>query len=68
VLKQNNTIKIIVKDNGIGFISENIHKGLGLQNIENRAKIANVEIAFSSEINVGTQIEIKLKANKIYLG
>ena len=68
VLKQNNTIKIFVKDNGIGFNSETVHKGLGLQNIENRAKIANVEIAFSSEINVGSQIEIKLKANKIYLG
>lgn len=68
VLKINNSIKIIVKDNGIGFDSKTVQKGLGLQNIENRAKIANVEIDYSSVINSGTQLEIKLKPNKIYLG
>lgn len=67
VFKQNNIIKIVLSDNGIGFDYELIHKGLGLQNIENRAKIANVEIDYSSKLKSGTQIEITLKTNKIYL-
>jgi signal transduction histidine kinase len=57
----------VLSDNGIGFDYELIHKGLGLQNIENRAKIANVEIDYSSKLKSGTQIEITLKTNKIYL-
>ena len=68
LLKLNNCIKIIVQDNGKGFDSQTAQKGLGLQNIENRALIANVEINHTSIINVGTQMEIILKPNKKYLG
>jgi len=67
ILKQKNTIKIVLNDNGVGFDYESVQKGLGLQNIQNRAKIANVALDYTSKINVGTQIEIKLKAKKLFL-
>ena len=67
IQKLTHTINIIIKDDGIGFDFGKVQMGLGLQNIEKRAKIANVEISYSSVMNEGTQIKMKLKANKILL-
>lgn len=50
---------ISVSDNGIGFVtSNNSNKGIGLQNIENRAKLIGATALFTSEKNKGTTLNI----------
>jgi signal transduction histidine kinase len=45
---QNDELIIIVKDNGVGFLSEVKKEGISLSNIKNRAKLICVEVIFSS--------------------
>ncbi len=53
---------ISVSDNGIGFsISKNTNKGIGLQNIENRANLIGAKALFLSEQNKGTTLNIQYK-------
>jgi signal transduction histidine kinase len=50
---------ISVSDNGIGFsTTESKGKGIGLQNIKNRAKLIGAKANFSSEKNKGTTLII----------
>jgi len=58
-----NEVCIQIKDNGIGFDSKNVLFGNGLNNMEERAKKIQATLLIHSEINEGTMIEIKLKAN-----
>jgi len=52
-------LEIIAKDNGIGFdISEYSLKGIGIQNIKNRAELINAIFNFNSTPNKGTVIKI----------
>jgi signal transduction histidine kinase len=54
-----NTIKIIAKDNGIGFeINKTKSKGIGLQNIKARAKLINAKVKMKSEPKKGTSLII----------
>ncbi len=55
--KNNNGIKILVKDNGIGFNPEIDYKGMGLKSIKYRASLIMADIKISSNSN-GTQFEI----------
>jgi two-component system NarL family sensor kinase len=54
-------LKIVAKDNGIGFSSDVKKKGIGLSNIKKRAQLIGAEIQFSSEKNKGTSLEIQYK-------
>lgn len=56
----NNKQIIRISDNGCGFDLAQIKKGLGLKNMEQRAKIAKATYSISSEINVGTCIQLIL--------
>ena len=56
------SLLITASDNGIGFsTSENTHKGIGLQNIKNRAKLIGAEAKFMSQKNKGTTLSINYK-------
>jgi len=53
---------ITVSDNGIGFLAtESLNKGIGLQNIKNRAKLIGAEANFTSQKNKGTTLSINYK-------
>jgi signal transduction histidine kinase len=53
-------ISIEVADNGKGFNMHQIRNGLGLKNMDYRAKAAGLEYEFSSEIGSGTFLKIKI--------
>ncbi len=56
------SLDISASDNGIGFSSsENLDKGIGLINIENRAKLIGASAVFTSEKNKGTTLHIIYK-------
>jgi len=56
---QNNRLTILVKDNGVGYdTSITSSSGIGLQNIQNRAKLINADIEMKSELNKGTILKI----------
>lgn len=50
----NNQLKIEVKDNGVGFNSEEIERGSGMFNMQSRAKMINATLNFESSTNKGT--------------
>lgn len=54
------TLKMCIKDNGVGFDTSEISKskGIGWQNIYSRVSILNGTISISSQIGKGTEIEI----------
>jgi len=56
------TLLIIAKDNGVGFDMKILeeHKGIGLINIEERAKLINAQTTISSTIDEGTQLTITI--------
>ena len=56
-----NNMVIVLADNGDGFVMEEIQNGLGLDNIYQRAKIANLNCNFKSIENKGTRLELKAK-------
>jgi signal transduction histidine kinase len=58
ISKNETHLEVNLIDNGIGFDHTLITNGLGLNNIEKRAKLANVECYLTSEINEGTHLKI----------
>ena len=58
ILKLESHLEINLIDNGVGFDHTLITNGLGLNNIEKRAKLANVKCYLTSEINEGTHLKI----------
>lgn len=57
-----NELEIIAADDGVGFSSlENKTKGIGLENIKNRAKLIGACAVFRSEVNKGTSLKIVYK-------
>lgn len=59
--KNTNQILIEITDNGKGFDISKVKSGLGLKNIDYRAKAAGLDCDFSSEIGSGTSLIIKAK-------
>ena len=52
-------LQITAKDNGIGFVKEETsHKGIGLHNIESRAKLIGANVGFQSVPEEGTSLVI----------
>jgi len=63
--KINQQLKVEIKDNGIGFNTEDIKQentGVGLNNIFSRAKLINATVHINSIINQGTTITILLNS------
>jgi hypothetical protein len=58
---QEESLTIITKDNGIGFLPDIKKEGIGLSNIKNRAKLIGATALFSSENNKGTTLQIQYK-------
>ncbi len=54
--KRNESIYIEVEDDGIGFDSEKVRLGLGLQNIQHRMKMSRIKGDFTSEPGKGARI------------
>jgi signal transduction histidine kinase len=60
-LKRNGgTVFLQVQDNGRGFASENIRKGLGLHNIRNRAEIFGGSLTVHSAPGAGCTIAVAI--------
>jgi signal transduction histidine kinase len=53
-------LTIIAKDNGKGFeeSTDNLNKGIGLQNMKSRGKLIGAEIELESQIDKGTKLTI----------
>jgi signal transduction histidine kinase len=58
--KQNENLKLIIQDDGIGFDTNNIRKGNGLGNIKLRSESMNGECNIQSSLKKGTRIEINI--------
>lgn len=53
-------IYILVSDNGKGFEPSLIRQGFGLNNMQKRAKISNVNLSISSELSKGTTLKLEI--------
>ncbi|MCX7875366.1 MAG: ATP-binding protein, partial [Melioribacteraceae bacterium] len=64
-VKNENTLNIVVEDNGVGFKQEEIQKpnSMGLINIFECVKILDGKISINSKLNNGTKVEINLPLN-----
>ena len=62
IAKTFNDITISISDNGIGFDEETVLKGLGIQNVQHRIKMANIKGELKSTLGKGT--ELKLVINR----
>lgn len=52
--------RLVVSDNGRGFDTTQPHEGNGLRNFETRAEASEMTIKISSEIGVGTTVEVRV--------
>jgi signal transduction histidine kinase len=64
--KENDTLKLQIKDNGIGFDYATMqsvksdNKGLGLKSIANRVNMLQGKVSFNSESGKGTEVRIDI--------
>lgn len=55
-----NGIKISIEDNGVGFCTKTEYTGNGIKNYKIRTLDDEIKVNVSSEINVGTSVEVML--------
>jgi len=56
---ENNKLQLLIEDNGKGFEStEKENDGIGLKNIQERARLAQAELAITSKLGEGTKIVV----------
>lgn len=60
VLNWSNTLRISVTDDGIGFVPETTKSGLGLFNMQNRAKLVGGVLNFEKDISKGTNATLTI--------
>ena len=61
IQKESDQLLISVKDNGKGFDPQKISEpGIGLLNMQNRAKTIGATFSLNSELNTGTRIDISV--------
>jgi signal transduction histidine kinase/ligand-binding sensor domain-containing protein len=65
-IEQNeNTVLIVIKDNGKGFNAEDSKKGgLGLVGLKERSQLLNGELLIDSKLGEGTKIEVRIQKPK----
>ena len=64
-IKQNDSeLEMIFKDDGIGFDPNLNKQGNGLENIKERCDLIHAKLKITSNLNVGTTVEINLKTNE----
>ncbi len=57
---ENNQLKLLVQDDGIGFNAEQVTAGNGLQNMRQRAVLLSGKLDISSKINQGTRLQLEM--------
>lgn len=55
-----NNLKVVIKDDGVGFDTGKKSKGIGIKNIKSRIKKLNGVVEIESKLSVGTTIEIQI--------
>lgn len=65
ILVDDNHLVLEIKDDGIGFDLNATKQGIGLQNIQERAKTINANLEIISEPNEGTIIKLKAKIESL---
>jgi signal transduction histidine kinase len=56
---ENNKLQLLIEDNGKGFDSTTQENdGIGLKNIQERARLAKAILSIASEVGRGTKIEV----------
>jgi signal transduction histidine kinase len=63
VFVENNKLKLLVKDNGIGFDAKTADSGNGLGNMQKRADAIKGKLELKSEIGIGTAITLIVPLN-----
>lgn len=58
-----NKLEIDILDDGVGFDLNKASKGIGIKNMQDRAKSINAKYTISSVLNEGTQTQIELEIN-----
>ncbi|WP_121354356.1 sensor histidine kinase [Flavisolibacter nicotianae] len=53
-----NELKVVISDNGVGFDSRKISKGLGLKNMKNRADVYKGQVDIQAEPGEGSTITV----------
>ena len=56
----NNTLKLQIEDDGVGFDIKKCKKGIGIQNMTNRIKKLKGSIEIISKIKTGTTLKINI--------
>jgi signal transduction histidine kinase len=65
IKKFNDTLSIIVEDNGIGFEDTKTYNGMGLQNLRYRVQALEGEIFISSGTGRGTTVHVQFNLDKL---
>jgi len=65
ILVDDNHLVLEIKDDGIGFDLNVTKQGIGLQNIQERAKTINANLEIISKPNEGTTIKLKAKIGSL---
>ena len=60
LFKANNTVILIVEDNGVGILSQKNKKGIGLLNITSRLDLVKGSVNFEPSPKSGTLVTIKI--------
>jgi signal transduction histidine kinase len=63
IIFNKDNLEIKINDNGVGFDINNESNGIGIINMQGRAKLINAELFINSKINKGTTLKIKILKN-----
>jgi PAS domain S-box-containing protein len=65
VQEENDRLKVIVEDNGVGFDLQKTHEGIGLKNIKNRAEAYKGILRITSSEGNGCRLEVDFPSRKL---
>jgi len=60
IREENGSIRLVVRDNGIGFDALQTFEGNGMLNMKRRAKEIHAELKIESATGYGTNVELRL--------